>query len=245
MIHIKWKKKSLQIESLTANGQPIIGSPLPVKHFDFCHDDDHQVSSSKVEENAGIVRMDHSQLENSDFKGLGNLVLPVDAMKKTTIDLHVDSEAMAQCQGLFRSKIEGKVHSFQDADKNSYLIKRDLNQLTHNGDKSVGVHSNGSKPYKDSKSKLASKEMEASTPTSSLPLKDHSKLSSWLPPELCAVYYKKGISEFYPWQMECFLVEGVLEKHNLVYCASTSAGKSFVAEVLMLRRNCQVAIWQF
>ncbi|GJM87561.1 hypothetical protein PR202_ga03528 [Eleusine coracana subsp. coracana] len=188
-------EKSLFIESLVANGQPIIGSPLPVKHFDFCHDDENQVSSSKGEENAGSVHMDHSQLKNSGFKGVGNLVHPVDATKKTTLDLHVDFSAMTQCQRLFSSK-----------------------------------------PNKDSKSKFSSKEMEASTPTSSLPLKDHSKLSSWLPPELCAVYYKKGISELYPWQVECLLVEGVLEKRNLVYCASTSAGKSFVAEVLMLRR---------
>ncbi|GJN13402.1 hypothetical protein PR202_gb00096 [Eleusine coracana subsp. coracana] len=229
-------EKSSFIESLETNGQPIIGSPLPVKHFDFCHDDENQVSSSKGEENAGSVHMDHSQLKNSGFKGVGNLVLPVDATKKTTLDLHVDFSATTQCQRLLRLNIDGKGHLIQDADKISYLSKRDLNQLSHNDDKSADVYSNSSKPNKDSKSKFSSKEMEASTPTSSLPLKDHSKLSSWLPPELCAVYYKKGISELYPWQVECLRVEGVLEKRNLVYCASTSAGKSFVAEVLMLRR---------
>ncbi|TVU51610.1 hypothetical protein EJB05_03050 [Eragrostis curvula] len=234
------EKSSYKMESLAANSQSKVGSPLPVKHFDFCHDDDNQVSSSKGKENgssdAGSVHMDRIQSKNNDLKAVENLIHPVDAMKKTTLDLHVGSAAMIPSQGPSRSKIEDKVHSIQDADKNSHLSKRDLNQLIHNEDKSLGDCSNSSKPNKNSKSKFASKEMEASTPTSSLPLKDYSKLSSWLPPELCAVYYKKGISELYPWQVECLLVEGVLEKRNLVYCASTSAGKSFVAEVLMLRR---------
>ncbi|KAG0502462.1 hypothetical protein HPP92_002534 [Vanilla planifolia] len=63
---------------------------------------------------------------------------------------------------------------------------------------------------------------ETGTPSNSIPLKDHLQLSSWLPSELVGV--------------ECLLVDGVLERRNLVYCASTSAGKSFVAEILMLRR---------
>ncbi|MCD9558469.1 hypothetical protein HAX54_015855 [Datura stramonium] len=36
--------------------------------------------------------------------------------------------------------------------------------------------------------------------------------------------------------VDCLQVDGVLHNRNLVYCASTSAGKSFVAEILMLRR---------
>ncbi|KAF9615751.1 hypothetical protein IFM89_026208 [Coptis chinensis] len=39
-----------------------------------------------------------------------------------------------------------------------------------------------------------------------------------------------------PSLVDCLKVDGVLQKRNLVYCASTSAGKSFVAEILMLRR---------
>ncbi|KAJ3673940.1 hypothetical protein LUZ60_005932 [Juncus effusus] len=77
---------------------------------------------------------------------------------------------------------------------------------------------------------------ETGTPISLMSLKDQLRLRNWLPSELCGVYVKKGILQLYPWQVECILVEGVLEKRNLVYCASTSAGKSFVAEILMLRR---------
>ncbi|XP_010546537.1 PREDICTED: helicase and polymerase-containing protein TEBICHI [Tarenaya hassleriana] len=76
----------------------------------------------------------------------------------------------------------------------------------------------------------------AHTPSSSCPHRDGSGLSHWLPSEVCNVYKKKGISKLYPWQVECLQVDGVLQRRNLVYCASTSAGKSFVAEVLMLRR---------
>ncbi|KAL0698098.1 hypothetical protein Bca4012_054220 [Brassica carinata] len=82
----------------------------------------------------------------------------------------------------------------------------------------------------------SSESEESYTPSSSHHNKDGLSLSSWLPSEVCSVYNKKGISKLYPWQVECLQVDGVLQKRNLVYCASTSAGKSFVAEVLMLRR---------
>ncbi|TKY58268.1 Helicase and polymerase-containing protein TEBICHI [Spatholobus suberectus] len=77
---------------------------------------------------------------------------------------------------------------------------------------------------------------EASTPSTSVSLNDHFDLNSWLPPEICGIYRKKGISKLYNWQVDCLRVNGVLHRRNLVYCASTSAGKSFVAEILMLRR---------
>ncbi|RCV18574.1 hypothetical protein SETIT_3G311900v2 [Setaria italica] len=224
------EKLSNKVDLLVANSQHIDSSPLPVKHLDFFHMDDIQVSGSKCEEKgsneAGNVQTNHVQLKESGLQRKENLIDPGNEMKTGVLDLQTDSDsaAMIQCQGVFKSTTEGKLHSIQEGDKDSHQKK------------SLAAYSNGCKPKKDSKSKFVSQEVEASTPTSSVPLKDHSKLSSWLPPELCAVYMKKGISELYPWQVECLLVDGVLEKRNLVYCASTSAGKSFVAEVLMLRR---------
>ncbi|GAB2275633.1 hypothetical protein Dimus_010390 [Dionaea muscipula] len=76
----------------------------------------------------------------------------------------------------------------------------------------------------------------ASSPSSFFPLKDCLDLSNWLPPKICDMYRKRGILQLYPWQVDCLQVDGVLQKKNLVYCASTSAGKSLVAEILMLRR---------
>ncbi|GLU01406.1 hypothetical protein SLE2022_187150 [Rubroshorea leprosula] len=89
---------------------------------------------------------------------------------------------------------------------------------------------------KNSTSISTSVSTEAGTPSSSVILKDHLSLKSWLPSEICSIYKRKGISELYPWQVDCLQVDGVLQRRNLVYCASTSAGKSFVAEILMLRR---------
>lgn len=42
---------------------------------------------------------------------------------------------------------------------------------------------------------------EASTPSSFVPLNDRLDLNSWLPPEICSIYRKKGISKLYPWQV--------------------------------------------
>eukprot|EP01018_Ginkgo_biloba_P001647 Gb_33083 [translate_table: standard] len=83
---------------------------------------------------------------------------------------------------------------------------------------------------------LSTKDENLSTPSSGIDLKDRLELSSWLPQEICNVYAKKGITKLYPWQVECLQLDGVLERRNLVYCASTSAGKSLVAEILLLRR---------
>jgi len=207
------EKLSNKVEFLAAKSQHVNSSPLPVKHLDFCHEDDIQVSGLKKCEEKGRNEADNVQTNHV-----------VNAMKTSALDLHADSAAMIRCHGVFKSATEGNVHSTREGDKDSHQ------------NKPLAAYSNGCLPKKDTKSKFVSQEVEASTPTSSVPLKDHSKLSSWLPPEICSVYMKKGISELYPWQVECLLVEGVLEKRNLVYCASTSAGKSFVAEVLMLRR---------
>ncbi|KAJ7544985.1 hypothetical protein O6H91_09G101700 [Diphasiastrum complanatum] len=61
-------------------------------------------------------------------------------------------------------------------------------------------------------------------------------LSDWLPAEVCEVYANKGLKKLYPWQVDCLQMDGVIQGKSLVYCASTSAGKSLVAEILMLRQ---------
>ncbi|OEL35428.1 hypothetical protein BAE44_0003552 [Dichanthelium oligosanthes] len=188
------EKLTNKVELLEANSQHIISSPLPVKHLDFFHEDDIQASGSKCEERgsneAGNAQTNHVQLKDSGLQRKENLIDPVEAqaMKTSAFDLHMDSAAIIRCQGVSKSTTEGKVHSTREVNKDSHQ------------NKSLAAYSNGCKPKKGSKSKFVSQEVEASTPTSSVPLKDHSKLSSWLPPELCAVYMKKGISELYSWQ---------------------------------------------
>ncbi|CAM0949659.1 unnamed protein product [Alopecurus aequalis] len=211
-------------ELAAANRQHQNNSPLPVKHLNFFQEDEIQVSGLEGKEKDGAVpgsvQVNQGGLTESSFRRTENLVHPVDDMKRVTSDPDTDSPVIIHGDGLFKSKTAGS----------------DLNTLNNGETRLVAANSNCSKPNRDTKSMFASQRVEASTPTSSVPPKDHSKLSTWLPPQLCAIYMKKGISELYPWQVECLLVDGVLEKRNLVYCASTSAGKSFVAEVLMLRR---------
>ena len=67
-------------------------------------------------------------------------------------------------------------------------------------------------------------------------------MSAWGLPE-CVVeaYREKGITAMFPWQAECLLAApsagpGPLHGGNLVYSAPTSAGKTLVAELLMMKR---------
>ncbi|KAH9504975.1 hypothetical protein Btru_061318 [Bulinus truncatus] len=62
-------------------------------------------------------------------------------------------------------------------------------------------------------------------------------LSSWgLPDPVLEVYKKQGINTMFAWQAECLLTGNALAGGNLVYSAPTSAGKTLVAELLVLKK---------
>ncbi|XP_046614510.1 DNA polymerase theta [Neodiprion virginianus] len=63
------------------------------------------------------------------------------------------------------------------------------------------------------------------------------KLSAWgLPPDILQKYELRGMTKMFPWQVECLSNYRVLEENkNLVYSAPTSAGKTFVAEMLVIK----------
>lgn len=188
------------------------GSPLPIKHFDFLLDDKNLVENTPKQlcfDDKGVV-----------------------SIKNGSVQLECSSANNKALQGrsnIWAGKIDGgpavaETFSAQIAHKQNLdfqipVSDSFLSHLPHLEKEKViaGVVSNG-----------------LSTP-SSIPVKDHLDLSNWVPPEVCHVYRKKGLSKLYPWQVDCLQVDGVLQRRNLVYCASTSAGKSFVAEILMLR----------
>ena len=68
---------------------------------------------------------------------------------------------------------------------------------------------------------------------------DQLEVAAWgLPDTVVDQYKEKGITKMFSWQAECLLAnEGKpLQGGNLVYSAPTSAGKTLVAEMLMMKR---------
>ncbi|XP_064500551.1 DNA polymerase theta isoform X2 [Pseudopipra pipra] len=62
-------------------------------------------------------------------------------------------------------------------------------------------------------------------------------LASWgLPKAVLEKYHSLGVVQMFEWQAECLMLGKVLEGRNLVYSAPTSAGKTLVAELLILKR---------
>ncbi|XP_013868724.1 DNA polymerase theta isoform X2 [Austrofundulus limnaeus] len=62
-------------------------------------------------------------------------------------------------------------------------------------------------------------------------------LSSWgLPKPVLERYQKHGVTQMFEWQAQCLTMGRVLQGGNLVYSAPTSAGKTLVSELLMLKR---------
>ncbi|CAM2097262.1 unnamed protein product [Caretta caretta] len=62
-------------------------------------------------------------------------------------------------------------------------------------------------------------------------------LASWgLPEVVLEKYHSLGVVHMFEWQAECLMLGQVLEGKNLVYSAPTSAGKTLVAELLILKR---------
>ncbi|XP_064817745.1 DNA polymerase theta-like, partial [Oncorhynchus masou masou] len=63
-----------------------------------------------------------------------------------------------------------------------------------------------------------------------------STLQLGLPAAVLERHRHHGVSSMFPWQAQCLSLGRVLQGHNLVYSAPTSAGKTLVAELLMLKR---------
>ncbi|KAL8143865.1 hypothetical protein V2J09_016897 [Rumex salicifolius] len=185
------------------------GSPLPIKHLDFLLDDKNLVENTPkqlyLEDKEGPVKNVSVQLECSSANNKA-LQSRCDVWAGRLEDGSTVAETIS-AQIAHKHRLD-----YQIPESDSILA-----HSPHTGKIVTGAVST-----------------RLSTPTS-IPVKDHLDLSNWVPPEVCHVYRKKGLSKLYPWQVNCLQVVGVLQRRNLVYCASTSAGKSFVAEILMLR----------
>ena len=74
-------------------------------------------------------------------------------------------------------------------------------------------------------------------PPSCSPAADNLLLSKWnLPQKVLTQYSTFGIEAMFPWQAQCLSLPGVLNRRcSLVYSAPTSAGKTLVAELLVVK----------
>ncbi|KAG8375552.1 hypothetical protein BUALT_Bualt10G0111900 [Buddleja alternifolia] len=181
-------------------------SPLPVKHFDFCFEAKSLDEGTTADPNNTRPGI----LTNKD-KTIASINHHMRHCDKDRIN-EILSDGQRTTINLVAERNQD--HLAQDSHNViSYTPVKEYNKVAANH---------------DSKSNC--------TPASCSSIKDSLDLNNWLPLEICNIYNKKGISKLYPWQVDCLQVDGVLHNRNLVYCASTSAGKSFVAEILMLRR---------
>ena len=74
------------------------------------------------------------------------------------------------------------------------------------------------------------------TTPSKIDPKEKLRLTQWgIPQPVLEQYSKRGIVSMYQWQADCLTLPGVLQGHNLVFSAPTSAGKTFIAELLALK----------
>ncbi|CAH8648951.1 unnamed protein product [Heterobilharzia americana] len=68
----------------------------------------------------------------------------------------------------------------------------------------------------------------------------------YVPENLYRQYKEMNISSIFSWQAECLSLPGVLDGHkNLVYSAPTSAGKTLVAELIVLKRVLETPLKAF
>lgn len=189
-------------------------SPLPVKQLDSLFED------RNLEVSTPPCAKDDSNVDRSSEKSEHGSINLKSLQNANIVTYHLKDEPREEMH-----KEEEKTTVDTETTKKVDLPNQDADSIIYH------------LPVKDTRNVIDNNEcVEAGTPSSFGPLKDRLDLSNWLPLEVCSIYKRKGISKLYPWQVDCLQVDGVLQRRNLVYCASTSAGKSFVAEILMLRR---------
>ncbi|XP_020585718.1 helicase and polymerase-containing protein TEBICHI [Phalaenopsis equestris] len=186
-------------------------SPLTVRHFDFIHEENNNDKNSDQGGHVDSDSVNDQKVHDNSCES--------EAFRKV-FDKKQNRNNTRMLNGKLRQPVPDfakYVGNVGRSANSSHVGLTNISALHENMDAQVQHEENN-------------------TPATSISLRDNLLLSNWLPSELVGVYSKKGITKLYPWQADCLRVDGVLERRNLVYCASTSAGKSFVAEILMLRR---------
>ncbi|KAF1858617.1 hypothetical protein Lal_00044650 [Lupinus albus] len=228
-------EERLEMES-SCNAQNCDGKPRKI--FD---ESKSRLWNTEMSTSQGLVAM-HTK---DPLKEVSSL--PVKHFDFSCEDSNLDENTMQNCSagnltnvncGAGREyksgSLKGHMHGKMNEEQEEILVDAICKRVKFSSQDNVSMAFNS--PLYDARTAISTHASDESTPSSGVSLNDHLDLNSWLPPEICSIYRKKGISKLYRWQVDCLQVDGVLQRRNLVYCASTSAGKSFVAEILMLRR---------
>lgn len=187
-------------------------SPLPVKHFDFARVGVNTIQNSprqcfgEVGAGTGVDSgpSDSGSLGHSNLQPSNTLTSKEMLMDQPVCNVEPKFGAASLFdESLGRNKENG---SCLPANDGSSEVSDQKHDITHRLQDEVSGY-NASTKENICKSKLGvdAHYEEVNTPSSSVPLKDHLQLSSWLPSEVCSMYMKKGISKLYPWQV-CFSI---------------------------------------
>lgn len=178
-------------------------SPLPVKHFDFSHEDSlHRCVKEKTEKTKTSV--------------ISDIQTAKDQYKKPTHDSNFQehTENMKSCLDC-KESVDSSVNSDGSSlpTGKAYQIRADLTisekkdgfTTQENVYPSDVGHDSASREEKEHNiSTTGGKNEAVGTPSSSVPPKYRLQLTNWLPSEVCNIYMRKGISELYPWQVLIF-----------------------------------------
>lgn len=183
-------------------------SPLPVKHFDFSHDEN-------------IIKEKKFTLERSEtLDALTSGAVDTSCINQN--DVSTSSSKRNPETGIVGNafdKAKGDSRKVHEILKGAFDAIEEVNLLVQENDakskgKGLDAHVGESYVVRGSFSveerkirSIACKTNDATaTPLSSMPLKNHLQLTSWLPSEICSIYMKKGISSLYPWQVLCISI---------------------------------------
>ncbi|EDW83667.2 uncharacterized protein Dwil_GK13557 [Drosophila willistoni] len=137
----------------------------------------------------------------------------------------LDEQASQQLQeDLMRSRsvLVNQEVEYRQASNTSPRLSQNLSKMSPNQQRVSPTSSTGS---------------SASDANEALDVESLRSISAWnLPHSVLSEYKKKGVVQMFDWQVECLSKPQVLFEHrNLVYSAPTSAGKTLVSEILLLK----------
>ncbi|CAL8465203.1 g4738 [Coccomyxa elongata] len=131
----------------------------------------------------------------------------------------------------------GESGSESDADDEALPLNSDRLPLSVGGRL---AHAGSSQRHRLSVSTHAEGSQQGPPPAATPVMEASRKLHDYLPAKVVQAFSDAGFTrDLYLWQAEALNQPGVLKGRSLVFSAPTSAGKSAVAEVLMLRRLCE------